>query len=231
MNAFKLLVIVIVTGVVTLLGIRSGQAMTKSPVPPGTVYYTTDSKPGTHDRDKLLTVTTTSTALTSSDSTIINTNTTNINDSITATFAASINVTTIDPIPIYEWNETLAIGTGDSTPTVTEEKTAKNHTIVEHAQVISRSLNNRVNYNDLFGHPPNSRNRSQPNLVHGKLIKTIKYPASPIQNNPVSVAVRSDENNNDDDDPNDSNENREAKIMVDAEKYHTKNRYETSFGN
>jgi len=110
---------------------------------------------------------------------------------------------------------------GDPTPVVIDKRTAKNHTILEHAQVVSRSLNNR-------DHPSTSRSRLQPNIVHGKLIKTITYPASPIYNNPVPVAVRSDENNNDYDD---NNRNREAKIIIDAGKYHTKDRYEISFGN
>lgn len=205
MIVYKLLAIVVVTAAVTLLCIRSGQAMTKNnPSPLGTVYQTTDHKLEPTDHGKFLAVTTTTpTAFTFPD-----------HDVVPASSTAT--TVTVNSVPANERNESSRA----TDTAVTDETTTKNRTATDHVQTISRALSDRLDRDHRFGHQSVSRSRS---VVRGRLIKSTTQSSNQLGNNPeVRVAVRSDEIYDDTDDDGNS----EAKIIVDAGTYHTHNRYE-----
>lgn len=207
MNAVKLLAIATVTVAVTLLCIRSGQAMAKNHASAGPVYHPTD---GIQEvRGKLLATTKSSTMMTSTanntaptafsiaESTIA----VALNDSGTTSAAPAAAKITV------ELNRPETNGTRDAEE---RERTPKNAT--------SRALVDGKGHEDR-----SSRSRSPSIVVRGKLIKAI--PTDRYGENPVAVAVDDDSDGEENDDHAD---NSDADIVVDTEVYRA-NRYEPIF--
>lgn len=174
MSVVKILAIVVVTSVVTILCIRSGQAMAKASLPP------LIGRPEAHDRGN------TADPMTS--------------DHVTGSTVAP-NATTSGPgtasVSFAAENRT------DRLVPETENRTGGDDAIVLTA---SRSLDAVGTVDD--GHPSESRSRSLPIVVRGKLIRQTPYPA--------------DQQTIDDDD---DDSNKRANIIVDTGVYHVDNGY------
>lgn len=212
MNAVKLLAIATVTVAVTLLCIRSGQAMAKSSASAGTVYHSTD---GIQEaRSKLLTATKAST-MTSTVNTTMNTTASAAFSIAESTTDIALNDSgTIFTTPVatkitVDLNGPAMNGTRDAEE---REQTPKNAT--SRALVEGKGHQNR-----------SSRSRSPSIVVRGKLIKTITHPIDHYGENPDAVAVDDDSDGEED---NDHADNNDADIVVDTEVYRA-NRYKLVF--
>lgn len=219
MNAIKLLAIITVTAAVTLLCIRSGQAMAKNLVPAETVYHPTDGKPEFHG--KLLTVTTASTmtstvASSTNNSSYIHFNTSKttnpivktmtFNDESTTTVALNVSETVFRTAVVpnvtknySEYGTNLTVHSGE------REQTFKN--------ITSRALIGGVRHEDR-----SSRSRTSPIEIRGKLIKNIPHQTDRYGENSMAVAVDDDVEKEDDND----GIKKETNIKVDTEVYHAK---------
>lgn len=235
MRIVKLLVIVIVTVAVTLLCIRSGQAMAKTAVLARTIYQVTDSKPEAQDHDKISVVTadnlagaintvTPSTILenTVTHNTTFTDNVLNTTNSIGLTSNLTLskperNVTSLQALDHRKGVQTVVQKNTTPEPmtTMVDEEQSDHLVSVEHAQASSRSLGT-------FGHiavgPPKTRNRDSPIVIRGKLMKTVPLPLIHRDENSRSVEVDGDNDDIGDGDINDAN------IVVDAGLYRVDNR-------
>ncbi|XP_060854212.1 uncharacterized protein LOC132932042 [Rhopalosiphum padi] len=205
MNVVKILAIVVVTSVVTLLCIRSGQAMTKTPA--GTVYNNTSEKPGSRDQGRLPSV-----------SVISKTVAPKATDNPVSIGVYPVEekrkevqttITVVTPEPNREEileNENQTTTTTTTTATITAEPLQL---------ATSRSLNSGLNGENritVLG-PLVSGRKTSPIVVRGKLIRQIAHSSNHQASNGVTIV----------DDKDDDGDN-EAKIIVDADVYHLNNR-------
>lgn len=168
MNVVKILAIVVVTSVVTLLCIRSGQAMSKAP---GTVYNKTGDKSDARDRGKLSSVTVAS-------------------NSVKPKVAdepvdGRQEVRTVVQIVTPEPNREQKLKNENQTKTITSTTiTAEPLQLATSRSMTTGSIGeNRIT---LLG-PLVSGRRASPIVVRGKLIGQIQHPANHRGSNGVSV--------------------------------------------
>lgn len=176
MKVVKILAIVVVTSVVTLLCIRSGQAMSKTP---GTVYNKTGDKSDPRDRGKLSSVTVTSNTITPK--------------AADGPVDGRQEVETIVQIVTPEPNREQKLKNENQTTTNSTTITAEPLQLAT-----SRSLttgSNGEKHITLLG-PLVSGRRASPIVVRGKLIGPIQHPSNHRGSNGVTVV----------DDVNDDNE-------------------------
>jgi len=206
MNVVKILAIVVVTSVVTLLCIRSGQAMSKTPV---TVYNKTGEKPVPRDQGKFPSVSLTSKTVTPKA-------TERPVDEQWKEGRPIIAVVTPEP------NRKERLDTENQTTTTITAATTTTATIstitAEPLQLAtSRSLNGGFNGDNripVLG-PMVTGRKTSPLVVRGKLIRQIVRPSNSQASNSATIVREKD-----DDDDN------ETDIIVDADVYHVNNRYE-----
>lgn len=205
MNVVKILSIVVVTSVVTLLCIRSGQAMSKTLV---TVYNKTGEKPVSRDQGKFPSVSLTSKTVTPKA-------TERPVDEQRKEGRPIIAVVTSEPNREERLNNENQTTT---TTTITATTTSTSTITAEPLQLAtSRSLNggfkgdNRI---PVLG-PLVSGRKTSPLVVRGKLIRQIVH----LPNHQASNSATDVGDKDDDDD-------KETDIIVDADVYHVNNRYE-----
>lgn len=199
MSIVKILAIVIVTVAVTLLCIRSGQAMIKSSVPTGTVYHTTDGL--TRDTGKLLAVTTIVDNVTS-DEPALESQTTHPNRPPTETQTTFPNSSPEVSATIL--NKTVGVHIKFTSPlsevfqNVTKEQIPLNRSNTDlHIQATSRSLNTGSILDHLTVRPSVSRSHSPIVVVRGKHVKRLHGP-SYMANHDASISIDDDVTNEDD---------------------------------
>ncbi|KAE9523811.1 hypothetical protein AGLY_015699 [Aphis glycines] len=202
MNVVKILAIVVVTSVVTLLCIRSGQAMSKTPV---TVYNKTGEKPVPRDQGKFPSVSLTSKTVTPKA-------TERPVDEQRKEGRPIIAVVTPEP----NRNERLDTENQTTTTTTTTAAATTTATIstitAEPLQLAtSRSLNgdNRI---PVLG-PMVTGRKTSPLVVRGKLIRQIVRPFNHQGSNSATIVREKDDD-----------DNNETDIIVDADVYHVNNR-------
>ncbi|XP_025198294.1 uncharacterized protein LOC112596723 [Melanaphis sacchari] len=197
MNVVKILAIIVVTSVVTLLCIRSGQAMSKTS---GTVYNKTSEKPGSRDQGKFPSVSITSKTVTPKA-------TENPVDEQRKEVRTIVAVVTPEP----KGEERLE----NENQTTTSTTTISTITAEPLQLATSRSLNSGFNGDNritVLG-PLVSGKKTSPIVVRGKLIgKTTHQPNYQASNSMTVVSNKDDDHDN------------EANIIVDADVYHVNNR-------
>lgn len=238
MNTVKLLAIVVVTVAVTLLCIRSGQAMAKTLAPAGaTVHSPPGGDPEVAGPHKLLAITANNVTVpkyvTKSGVTAVTSDAGNTSDNITTqtnntipTKATKDHRDTTNPfthrplrkstdVPSVELNtkKLRSVTSNVSAPTVVEEKTNQSAIAGHAAQASSRSLGT-------FGRhvvgPLVTKSGSREPPLMGNSIKSI----------PLSVNHRSDHTRAADDDEDDGDgDDNNANIIVDTGIYRVDNRY------
>lgn len=153
MSVVKILVVVIVTTVVTLLCIRSGQAMAKTPVPAGTVYHTKEGS-ARDAAGQLLVVTTTngpSSEIPSKDPSEAQTEFPDQLSALPSNDSVEVQTKFPDQPPDGPSNDSMGVRSTfpdpplEASPNVTEghasKNTRANGSVLQHSQATSRSLN------------------------------------------------------------------------------------------
>lgn len=195
MSIVKILAIVVVTSVVTLLCIRSGQAMAKTPMPSppagGPEAHDRGKRPGPVTSDRATNSTAAPNATASGPYT---TSASLIADPTSVSFAATTAAQDRQENRTFGLAPETGNLTGDAVPTTLATSRSMDADAVDD------------------GHPSGSRSRALPIVVRGKLIRQIPYPANHQTANDVD----------DDDDRDDDNSNG-ANIIVDAGVYHVDN--------
>lgn len=172
MNVIKILAIVVVTSVVTLLCIRSGQAMTKTP---GTVYNKTGDNPELRGRGKLSSVSVTS-------------------DTVTPKVTVDlVEVRKIVQVVTPEPNR------GDDSSKNENQTSTTSTTITAEPLQLATSRSIGDNHVKLLG-PLVSGRRASPIVVRGKLLGQIPHPSNHRGSN--GVAIVEDDDDNDDNEAN-----------------------------
>jgi len=177
MNVVKILAIVVVTSVVTLLCIRSGQAMSKTP---GTVYNKTGDKSDPRDRGRLSSVTVTSNIVTPKGA--------------DRPVDGGQEVRTIVHVVTPEPNREQKLKNENQTTTTSNTITAEPLQLATSRSITTGSVGE--NHIRLLG-PLVSGRRVSPIVVRGKLIGQIPHPSNHRGSNGVSAV-------NDDDDVNET---------------------------
>lgn len=171
MNVVKILAIVVVTSVVTLLCIRSGQAMSKTAA--GTVYNKTNDKPKFRDRGKLSSVSETSNKPKAT------------GDQVDQRPEVRTTVQFVTPEPVRDRSKKNENRTTTTSTTITAEPLQL---------ATSRSIgDNRI---ALLG-PMVTGRKSSPIVVRGKLVGQIPHPSNHRGSNGVTAVedVDDDEDN------------------------------------
>ncbi|CAI6363921.1 unnamed protein product [Macrosiphum euphorbiae] len=175
MNVVKILAIIVVTSVVTLLCIRSGQAMSKTP---GTVYNKTGDKSDPRDRGKLSLVTVTSNTVTPKAA----------DGPVDGRQEVRTVVQVVTPEPRREQKLKNENQTTTTSSTITAEPL---QLATSRSMTTGSTGENRITS---LG-PLVSGRRASPIVVRGKLIGQIPHPSNHRGSNGVSVVDDDDDDN------------------------------------
>lgn len=175
MNVVKILAIIVVTSVVTLLCIRSGQAMSKTP---GTVYNKTGDKSDPRDRGRLSLVTVTSNTVTPKAA----------DGPVDGRQEVRTVVQVVTPEPRREQKLKNENQTTTTSSTITAEPL---QLATSRSMTTGSTGENRITS---LG-PLVSGRRASPIVVRGKLIGQIPHPSNHRGSNGVSVVDDDDDDN------------------------------------